>query len=142
MKTLLPLLLIMAFGVTTDTNRADTILGTWLTPKQDGKIEFYKADNRYFAKLVWYSIPDATDIHNPNPVLRNKLVIGLNIFRDFIYDSKNQQWVKGTVYDPESGKTYACELWVDEYNPNQLKARGYVMGMTFLGRTETFKRIR
>ncbi|MEQ9437499.1 MAG: DUF2147 domain-containing protein [Cyclobacteriaceae bacterium] len=119
----------------------DAILGIWNTPKQDGEIEIYKAGNHYYGTLISYAIPNATDMYNPDPKLQTRPVVGLNIFQDFVYDTAKQEWVEGTVYDPETGKTYTGSLWLDKENPDQLNARGYVLGMKMLGRTEVFVRI-
>ncbi|MBK7099335.1 MAG: DUF2147 domain-containing protein [Sphingobacteriales bacterium] len=44
--------------------------------------------------------------------------------------------INGRIYDPESGKTYNCKMWLDDH---QLKVRGF-MGVSILGKTETFSR--
>ncbi len=138
-KTLPLFIFLIGLGSMTSKNQ-DVILGVWYTPKQDGKIEIYEVDNHYYGTLISYTMPYATDINNPDPALRSRAVVGLNIIQDFVYDDAHQQWVNGTIYDPENGKTYTGSLWVDKKDPNQLKARGYVLGMTILGRTETFTR--
>ena len=119
----------------------DSILGIWNTPKQDGEIEIHKVDDRYYGTLISYAIPNQTDMFNPDPKLRNRPVVGLDIFQGFVYDATKQEWIDGIVYDPETGKTYTGSLWLDENNPDQLNARGYVLGMKMLGRTEIFVRI-
>jgi uncharacterized protein (DUF2147 family) len=77
------------------------------------------------------------DVKNPDPALRDRLLTGLELFRGFSYDGDGR-WTGGTIYDPNSGKTYRCIItWVDK---NTLKVRGYI-GVPMLGRTETWNRV-
>jgi uncharacterized protein (DUF2147 family) len=47
-------------------------------------------------------------------------------------------WVEGTVVDPENGKLYKGKLWA--VGSDKLQLRGYI-GISLLGRTETWVRI-
>jgi uncharacterized protein (DUF2147 family) len=47
-------------------------------------------------------------------------------------------WVDGTVVDPENGKEYKGKIWA--VSKDALKMRGFV-GISLLGRTETWTRI-
>ncbi|MCC9168421.1 DUF2147 domain-containing protein [Pontibacter harenae] len=120
----------------------NAIIGVWRTPNKDGAVEIYKVNNQYNGKLISYTEPGATDANNPSPSLRSRKVIGIDIFQNFVYDKKNGRWVGGTIYDPESGKSYSCSIWLNKDNPKQLQARGYLLGMELFGRTETFTRVR
>ncbi len=51
------------------------------------------------------------------------------------YDAN--KWEGGWVYDPQSGETYAGQMWLD--GPNTLRVRGYVF-IPLFGRDETFMR--
>jgi uncharacterized protein (DUF2147 family) len=51
---------------------------------------------------------------------------------------KDGSYMDGTIYDPQSGKTYDCKI---SLNGNNLKVRGYV-GISLFGRTEFFERIK
>lgn len=62
-----------------------------------------------------------TDTENPDKSKRKMPLIGLLILKDFHYS--NNEWKGGTIYDPESGKTYTCTMWIE--NTNTLKVRGY-----------------
>ena len=63
-------------------------------------------------------------------------LVGLELFAGFEYDG-NGRWIGGTIYDPNSGKTYRCIVtFVDAAT---LKVRGYI-GVPLLGRTEIWKR--
>lgn len=122
---------------------ADDILGKWLNPSGEGQISIYKKGDLYFGKLVWLKLPNdasgkpKTDINNPEPSLRSRPILNLEILKDFKSDD-NHTYEDGTIYDPKSGKTYSCKMTL---NGNQLKIRGYV-GISLLGRTEVFTRVK
>jgi uncharacterized protein (DUF2147 family) len=48
------------------------------------------------------------------------------------------KYTQGTVYNSLNGHSYSCQMWLEEGN---LKMRGFV-GISLLGRTETFEKIR
>jgi len=49
------------------------------------------------------------DRENPNPNLRSRMLIGLQLLEGFTYIGKNV-WEKGTIYNPDNGKTYKCKM--------------------------------
>jgi uncharacterized protein (DUF2147 family) len=115
-------------------NNADKILGQYWSPKKDGKIEIYKYGDKYFGKFVW-GVSPRKDTKNPDEKLRSREIVGMTFLSNFSHVGNN--YVDGKIYDPESGKTYKCKIWLDNGN---LKVRGYV-GFSLLGRTETFEKI-
>jgi uncharacterized protein (DUF2147 family) len=123
--------------------KSDDILGKWLTATGEGQIEIYKKGNKYFGKLVWINDPNdekgklKTYLLNPNPSLRNKPVMGMELLKDFVYEDK--RWTDGTIYDPNSGKTYSCNLNLKNFQ--QLTVRGYI-GISLLGRSEVWRRVK
>jgi len=118
------------------------ILGTWISAHGSGKIEIFKKEDKYFGKIVWLKKPTdekgetLKDIHNPNDELKNRPIIGIEIFKDLEYNGKNL-WRGGTVYDPKSGHTYNCQMAIR--NSNELDIRAF-FGLALLGKTETWKR--
>jgi uncharacterized protein (DUF2147 family) len=48
-------------------------------------------------------------------------------------NTSENNWEKGTIYDPENGKTYSCKIYLE--NKNTMKIRGYI-GISLIGRTE------
>lgn len=119
---------------------ADAILGKWWFPKRDGQMEVRREDDTYFGKVVSYKDPDALDEHNPDPKLRERPFVGIEMLKDFKFDPKQRKWIDGTIYDGESGKTYKCTMWFENGDQDRLNVRGYI-GFSFLGRTETFTRV-
>ena len=71
------------------------------------------------------------DFNNPEPDLREQLILGLELLSDYEY-SKGK-W-RGRVYDPESGNVYKSTMHVED---GELKMRGYI-GIPMLGRTQSF----
>ncbi len=104
--------------------QSDRIIGVWLTS----------------GKMIWLT-PDVdekgkplTDTENPDPAKRNRKLKGLEIISGLAY--ADGKW-KGTIYDPESGKTYKSQIKL--VNENTLELTGYV-GLPMFGITETWKR--
>jgi uncharacterized protein (DUF2147 family) len=122
--------------------KADDIVGVWLTGgKEPAKIQVYKASDKYFGKIVWLKNPDKdgkpkVDSKNPDKAKQGQKIMGLVILQNFKFDD-DDEWNDGKIYDPESGKTYSCNLSLN--GNNTLKVRGYI-GISLLGRTETWTR--
>lgn len=130
----------LAYGAFAQT--ADALLGKWQSAHQSGQIQFYKTGEKYFAKLIWVKNVSANgkekvDMHNPNPDLQSQPIIGLEVLKNFTYQGDGK-WENGTVYDPKSGNTYKCKLSMQ--SSDKLDIRGY-MGMSLIGKTETWTRI-
>ena len=94
--------------------------------------------------LAERALPDAPpldvelrDRYNPNPALRNRAVVGMEIFSGLAL-AADHAWAGGEIYDPASGKTYDCTLALE--GENRLKLRGYI-GIPLLGRTTTWIRV-
>lgn len=116
------------------------VAGTWLSGDGDGLIAVRVSDAEIAATILGSPNKNEgrakTDVKNPDPALRDRPLIGLQIFKGFRYDG-NGEWSGGTIYDPNSGKTYRCKLKL--VDPDTLNVRGYI-GIALIGRTETWKR--
>jgi uncharacterized protein (DUF2147 family) len=136
-------ILMAIFSLTAWAQKADAILGTWSNPNGQDHILIYKRGDKFFGKLDWIKFPNdeqgkpKTDKNNPDPALRSRPDLGLELLKDFTYDGDNI-YSGGTVYDPKNGKTYSCKMTLEG---NSLKIRGYV-GISLLGRTVTFTRVK
>ncbi len=121
----------------------DAVLGKWLSATGEGQIEIYKRADKYFGKLSWIKEPNdekgkpKLDAKNPNQSLTNKPILGLEILKNFIFE--DGKWTDGNIYDPQTGKTYSCNLTLKENG--QLNIRGYI-GISLIGRSETWKRVK
>ncbi len=129
----------------------DAVIGKWLNGKQTAHVEIYKAEGKYFGKIVWLKEPyypaddkkgmggsQKVDRENPNPARRNQPVLGLVILRDFVF-VKDSLWEDGMIYDPENGKDYKCKMTLE--SPDILNVRGFI-GISLLGRTDTWTRVK
>lgn len=120
---------------------SDKVIGKWYTDDKETIVEVYKTGDKYFGKIVWLmeeNEDDGTpkvDDKNPDTKLQSQPVMGLVLLKDFGYDSKEEEWNDGSIYDPKNGKTYDCYMWMEG---KDLKIKGYVMGMRFIGRKTTW----
>ena len=124
---------------------ADGIIGTWLVPEKDGKIEIYKKGDAYFGKIAWVAEPNnadgtpRTDVQNEDASLRNQPIVGLVILKDFKYDADAKEWIDGTVYNSRSGKTYTGYLKLQQ--DGSLFLKGFIAGMRWLGKSNVWTRV-
>ena len=132
----------------------DTILGLWATDPDGGggqaHIEIYPVGDLYSGKIVWLEEPLYTagdedgeegepkvDKNNPDPALQSRPIMGLDLMKGFKFDGKGT-WKKGTIYDPDNGKTYKCKVRIGD--DGKLNVRGYI-GVSMLGRTSLWTRV-
>ena len=114
----------------------DAVVGTWLVPKGDAKIGIFKCGKKYCGKITWLKKPDDVDDKNPDPKKRKDKLLGRIIMWGFVYS--DGEWEGGRIYDPESGDTYKCKMWLEG---GALNVKGYI-GVSLLGRAETWKRVK
>lgn len=119
-------------------------LGVWTNSEKKATFEIYQCGTKLCGKIVSIREPNdaagkpKTDGENPDPKLRTRPRLGMVFMQDFTYDSGNK-WDDGTIYDPESGKTYACYMKLE--NANQMEVKGYI-GFSLIGRSQTWTRIK
>ncbi len=135
MKRFLVLICYLLFFVFFTWAQEDDICGYWRTLKGNTQIQIYKeANGKFYGKVVWLRYQkDRLDIKNPDDKLKSRKILGLQIINHFEYIEDSKIWGKGTIYDPENGKTYNCYMWFDK-SKDVLKIKGYVMGIKMLGR--------
>jgi uncharacterized protein (DUF2147 family) len=117
----------------------DVILGRWLTEPRDGIIEITRAaDNSFQGRIIGGNAPGRLDSHNPDPARRPQQLLGQAILQGLHPDGEGG-WSGGTIYDPNSGRTYKCRM--ELLDGDHLKLRGFI-GISLLGRTQTWSRYR
>jgi uncharacterized protein (DUF2147 family) len=127
----------------------DEILGVWNNQEKDARIEIFKCGDKYCGKIISLNEPnypagsrDGTpgtpkhDHKNPDPALRSRPIIGLQIVNDFVF-AGDSLWKDGMVYDPKKGKTYSGKMTL--VSPTQLNLRGFI-GISLIGRTAIWTR--
>jgi uncharacterized protein (DUF2147 family) len=143
MRYISMLLLFTAISLTGFAQNKDAILGQWINSTAEAHVEIFKKGVKYYGKIVWLKAQKdekgvvKTDLKNPDPALRTKPILGMEILRDFVYD--DGKWTDGKIYDPKSGKTYSCNMNIKDNG--DLNMRGYV-GISLIGRSEVWKRVK
>ncbi len=137
-KITITLVSLFAIVLTVVAQEADKLIGTYATEGNKAKVSITKQGNKYIGTIIWSVTPGIKDKKNPDTALREKPLVGKVILKDFVHAGK-EVWDKGTIYDPESGKTYSCKI-TRQSNGN-LKVRGFI-GISLLGRTSEWTRLK
>jgi len=122
----------------------DTLEDVWLTSKGEGKIEIRPCGTELCGTVVYLADPLTeegeikTDIFNPDPAMRERTLVGLRILRIDGTPDSSGVWRHGRIYDPDSGKTYRCKMWME--NADTLTMRGF-LGVSLFGRTVRWTRV-
>jgi uncharacterized protein (DUF2147 family) len=85
---------------------------TWRTQSGSGTVRIEACGQRTCGRILT-GVPSARqsefDTRNPNPALRSRPLIGLNILSGFTRQG-DDSYKGGTIYNPEDGKTYRSEF--------------------------------
>ena len=137
------LLILFALGLwlnSVSAQKASDISGVWWNAEKTSKIEVVENNGEFIGTVV-YIIPEKyengqppLDTENPDPSLRSRSRLGLQILHGLKFNLKEKEWDGGRIYDPKSGKTYDCYAWFED-DPNKLYLKGYVVGIKWLGRS-------
>lgn len=151
MRTFLSIAFLVLFGLSTpakiiaQANPADAIIGDWMTTENMLKVHVYKENGEYKATIVWFQdahykckMNDCKDENNPDPALRERKIVGMQVVSGLKYDSEQKIWTGGKIYDSNSGDTY--DSVVAMKGANNLYVRGYYL-FEWLGRTMEFYRV-
>ncbi len=117
------------------------IEGRWLSGDGSGWIDIRLVDGKPVGTAAGSTTakagdPPRLDDLNPDPELRSRPLDGITILHEFEYKG-DHVWKGGTIYDPNSGKSYKSSMTlVDE---NTLRVRGYI-GISLFGRSDTWTR--
>lgn len=142
-RSLLVILVVIGFCDVFAQNK-DALVGKWLTTSGDAQVQIYSINGKFAGRIVWLKKPNDNtgkpeiDGKNPDKTLAKKPILGMEMLKGFTYSADNV-WDGGTIYDPKTGRTYSCKISMTENN--QIHVRGYV-GISLLGRTETWSRVR
>jgi uncharacterized protein (DUF2147 family) len=143
-KSLIRLMLVVLTLVTVNIAakaQTDQIEGLWYNDVKSGKILITRdKDGKFYGKVVWLKEPlkngkPKIDELNADEKLRSRPRLGLPVLAGFVKDG-DKKYTDGTIYDPNNGKTYSCNI---TYKGNTLDIRGYI-GISLFGRTTTWSR--
>jgi uncharacterized protein (DUF2147 family) len=118
-------------------------VGHWQVMNSDGtpggKVDTYLENGKLFGRVT-----EVRPGRTPKDVcdkcsgeFKNQLILGMVNMRDF--HAEGDDWVDGTVVDPENGKQYKGKIWA--VGKDTLRMRGFI-GISLLGRTETWTRLK
>lgn len=119
---------------------SDGIAGVWWTPEHDGKVAIsLDATGVASGRLIAVSPEDANSVDDKNAdsALRMRPVLGLTILKGFSLDTDGRL-AGGTIYDPDSGKTYYGTLTLGPDGKLVMRA-SYAFNL--LWRTEVLQRV-
>ncbi|MCU0388473.1 MAG: DUF2147 domain-containing protein [Chitinophagaceae bacterium] len=123
----------------------DDVVGVWKNGEGTAMIKIARNGEEFRGRIVWLKEPNdpqngkpKVDNNNPEESKRSQPVLGLTNVWGFRF--KDGEWIDGFIYDPKNGKTYDCIMTMDEKDKSKLNVRGYIMGMTMFGRTDTWVR--
>lgn len=144
MKKLIILFFLGIYAFASIAQETDKIVGVWWNEEKTTKIEVEKKDGKYIGTII-YMIPEKyengeapKDDENPDPALRERSLIGLQILDGFVYNADKKEWKDGSIYDPKSGKTYDCYGWLE--SDDLLKLKGFVAGIRWMGKSSEWYR--
>lgn len=142
-------MMILVAGATFSQTGGDRILGTYYMKTPDtgdeSKVQIYKTSSgTYCGKVVWVKNPNNSDgtprrdEKNPDPKLRNRTADNLLVMKNLKYD--DGEWVNGDLYNPNEGKWFKIKV-------NSIDSKGdldvrYYKGITLLGKSDTWKRVK
>lgn len=149
MRWLIALLLSLPMGLRAQV-AANDIVGDWMVASRDAVVRIAERNGVYEGSLVWllrdkYGIEDGAerfghpvvDVHNPDPALRSRPLLGLTMLTDLKFDG-SESWDGGHVYNSDDGHTYGAKVTLPDHN--SLKLRGYI-GIPLLGGSTRWTRI-
>lgn len=125
---------------------ADAILGNWSSVRRNVNVQVYREGNEFKGRVTWFKDTDdkskpmltRTDENNPNPKLRIRKILGLQVLSRLRYNTKTKRWEAGKIYDPKTGKTWSAVAYLDE--AEILNVKGFWQ-FEFIGRTMKFERM-
>ncbi|SFI55946.1 DUF2147 domain-containing protein [Halpernia frigidisoli] len=125
----------------------DDVLGRWISTDNSVSVNVYRVGNSFQAKVIWFDerlgsgTPMETrhDSENPDPKLRNRKVIGMDVLENLDYNSKTKRWENGKIYDASSGRTW--DALAEIKKDGLLYVRGF-WKFKWIGKTINFRRLR
>lgn len=100
------------------------VVGVWLTEAKSSHVELFDCgDGTPCGKITWLNpdvAGDGVDLYNPDPNLRSRKLVGLQIMQGYRL-RRQGNWTGGRVYDAETGKTYGSRLRLLNNNTLQIK---------------------
>jgi len=124
----------------------NAIIGNWMSTDKNLEVEVFKTGNEFKARVIWFDDTDnknvpmnaRVDSKNSNKALRSRRIIGLEVMHGLEYNSNDNEWQNGWIYDSSSGKTWNSKAWLTK--DCRLKVRRF-WHFEFLGQTMSFDKV-
>ena len=117
MKEKFVILLLLALCFTKIQAQAEErILGKWTNEDKTQIIEVVKKNNVYVGKLVFINVENAKlmlDSKNDEEALRNRRLIGAEVWTNFEYLEDKDMWKYGTIYNYKTGNSYNGKIQIE-----------------------------
>jgi uncharacterized protein (DUF2147 family) len=123
---------------------AELICGKWESTDKNLIVQVYKEGGKFSGKIIWYSdtggkpMDYGTDKRNPDPKLRNRKILGMNVLHDMAYNASTNSWEDGVIYESKNGREWNASIYIDK--SGMLKVKGY-WHIKLIGKTMTFTRV-
>lgn len=106
------------------------IVGIWINEETQDTLSIYKLGDNFFGKIDELKEPNdsngnpRTDINNPDPKLRMRLLKGLTFLTGCEFD--HDEWDNGSYYNYVTGETNNCKIKIpDVNNKNRLSIKTF-----------------
>lgn len=129
-----------AAGLAGSGQTGSSVHGFWETPEDSSIVRLFECRDRpgdLCGEIAWLS-PDEPqrDVENPDPELRGRPLVGLDILWEFTRTQENV-FEGGEVYNPDDGRTYSGEI--RKTGPDTLELEGCAL-MVFC-KEQTWERV-
>ena len=107
---------------------AQSPTGEWAVQDGTAHIRIVLCGNALWGVINWTKFPPSKDENNPDPVKRQRSVMGMPILINMKRSDK--QW-EGEVYNAQNGETYSS--YISLKSPDVLRIEGCVLGGLLCG---------
>jgi uncharacterized protein (DUF2147 family) len=119
---------------------AADITGVWLAQSRGAHVQISRCGESYCGKIISADAPKSNphmlDVHNKDPALRDRSMIGTVFMEGF--DGGPVKWTGGKLYNPGDGNFYKGVITLVDQDHLQLKGCAF----WFLCKSQTWTRIR
>src|SRR5471030_199916 len=101
------------------TSASEQICGRWESSEKNLIVQVNKVGNKFIARIIWFKSDDGrpmeswTDKHNPDKLLRNRKILGMEVLNDLNYQADTDSWEDGMIYDAKHGRDWNASAYID-----------------------------
>src|SRR5690349_11611740 len=94
---------------------SERLIGVWESEEKNLLVQISKEKDHFVGTMTFFLCPTETimrtkvDSENPDPSLTGRKLLGLKLLESLSYEGNNV-WSGGTIYDPNSGRTYEARI--------------------------------